>query len=331
MVCDFQPWLWHPLRWGNALEPFRCYPTETDNILNPAFSIQCLNLSVFVVRVVIFLMAFETIRLLQRQGSDALPANHNVQASEHQGWQERKNKGCPVASSTAQFEMNCLSHQCALSKKPSLLAISGLCSSLVRFTRSMRSSKFQDLFAQGLDTIAQSVDRRVVANLPQSCISWSKKQKIICQLMGHNLDFNEDHIDNITSMFNSDWSQSFQDEGSWVHWCAGCCADRSETIAKSREILRLLFQRHPDVPLLYRWKGWEEAQDYTGLGIIIHGFLQFLVTKCCNSNSVANVDKAVEMPDEDLADCSFAVKQEIRMTKTLAFLTGDSVLAPRPV
>ena len=219
--------------------------------------------------------------------------------------------------------MNCLSHQCALAKKPALLSINGLCSALVRFTRSMRSSKFQDLFNQGLDYISNCVNRKVVLEIPDACKQWQSMQSNVCRLMGHILDFNEDYIHRIVGMFNSNWAEDFQSEGEWVHWCAGCCTDRSETVAKSRELLRVLLQRHPDVPLLYRWKGWEPAQDYLGLGLAIHGFLPFLVRKCCTN--VAAEKKVLEL-DEDSADLSFALKQEVRMSKTLAFITSPTIL-----
>lgn len=269
--------------------------------------------------------AFEEVGLkLIVHVADALPTNKNVQAAEQIGWCKRSEDGCKQGASTLFFETNCLSHQACLAKKPGLLQIDNLCSAIVRFTRAMRSSKFQDLFDKGLTLIASRVDRRIVCELPPSAVEWGKTQKIYCEILGHTFNHDAETISSIVNFFNGDWTQSFETCGSFTHFCNGCCSSSSDCIARARELLRRMFQSFPPVPLLYRWKGWEVAQDYIGLGILLHRFLPYLITQCCNSNST-NTVSAMEQ-DEDSADLSFALKQEVRLAKTLAFVTSENAI-----
>ena len=250
-----------------------------------------------------------------------MPANHCVQAAEQQGWTQAASGGRANGRSTLQFEMNCLHHQASLAKKPSLLAIDGLCSSMVRFARAMRSSKFQDLFTNGLDEIAGKVNRRTVETLPATCVEWMTMNSRSLDLLS---DLSDEQKTMIVQMFNGCWSDSFEEERSWVHFCSGCCDSHDHTVTRARECLRILFETFPQVPLLYRWKGWEPCQSYVGIGVLLHGFLPYLVKRCCDPKNVDKVNSLLEQ-DEDHADFSYALRQEVRISKTLKFVTSDSI------
>ena len=315
--------------------------------------------------------AFKRIPLkLVIQVADALPANHCVQGCEQEGWSRRRDVHCENGLTTLQFEVgwgsvgfnfcyvllqccssvlcclfrtkvpkrvfvlsfvlsqvNCLHHQCSLAKKPGLLQIDNLCSSMVRFCNAMRSSKFQDLFRAGLQTISESMDRRVVQVLPDDCHSWNELHLTLCRLLPHSLSVEQRSL--LLEMFNSDWRQDYEESGSWTHFCVGCCSSDEDAKLKARECLRVLFEEFPQVPLLYRWKGWEAAQDYVAIGVLLHGFLKFLVRQCCSKSS--NRVVAPEELDEDNADLSFGLKQEVRIAKTLKFVTTSTIQAAQSI
>ena len=256
-----------------------------------------------------------------------MPANHCLQAAEHDGWKQLREEGCANAAGTMQIELHCLHHQASLSKKPSLLAIEGLCSSMVRFTRAMRSSKFQDLFCKGLDEIAVSVDRQVVPVLSKSCEKWKLRQSRICSLLSYDSMTNDD-FESLVNLFNGSWSESFEQTHSWVHYCNGCCVSKQHTAVRARELLRKLFENFPQIPLLYRWKGWEASQNYVGIGVMLHGFLSYLVKCCCDPKQAEQVGKLID-EDEDNAEFSYALRQEVRISKTLKFITGETLVVPR--
>ncbi|CAE7471490.1 unnamed protein product, partial [Symbiodinium microadriaticum] len=254
---------------------------------------------------------------------DALPANHVVQAAEHIEWHEKRLAGDRNAATTLQTELNCLHHQAALALKPGLLSIPNLCSAMVRMTRAMRATKFQSLFQEGLEKIAQNVDRRLVGVLPASVAALQDNHRSLLDILG--LDLKSEEKELILTMFNSSWDDDFAERGNgqWVHWCCGCCPNRLACIDRTREAVRLLFQAFPQVPLLYRWKGWGPVQNYVTRGIFIHNFLAFLIAGCYGKA----LDQITANLDEDSPDLSHAVKQEVRMGKTVAFITADSVKA----
>ncbi|CAE7719587.1 unnamed protein product, partial [Symbiodinium sp. CCMP2456] len=254
---------------------------------------------------------------------DALPANHVCQAAEHVRWHQRRNEGDINASTTLQTECNCLHHQTALALKPGLLSVDGLCSGMVRMTRAMRATKFQSLFQEGLDILAQSVERRVVQQLPSGIQQIQAKQQGLLGILGHELS--EDERKLILSTFNSSWDDEVETSGKWVHWCNGCCGTPQDCVSRSRECLRLLFEKFPQVPLLYRWKGWGPCQNYVTRGVFIHNMLAFLIRRCCSKHSQSAADQ--QAMDEDAPDLPLSLRQEIRMTKTLAFMTSGTIRA----
>ena len=252
---------------------------------------------------------------------DALPANHVCQAAEHVRWHERRTEGDTNASTTLQTECNCLHHQTALALKPGLLSVDGLCSGMVRMTRAMRATKFQCLYQEGLDILAESVERRVVQQLPSGIQGIQAKQQRLLGILGH--EFSETEQKLIASTFNSSWDDEVDAAGKWVHWCNGCCVTQQDCVNRSRECLRLLFEKFPDVPLLYRWKGWGPCQNYTTRGVFIHNFIGFLIRRCCSKHSQSAADQ--QAMDEDSPDLPLSLRQEIRMTKTLAFMTSGTI------
>ncbi|CAE7490171.1 unnamed protein product, partial [Symbiodinium necroappetens] len=254
---------------------------------------------------------------------DALPANHVCQAAEHVRWHQRRTEGDINASTTLQTECNCLHHQAALALKPGLLSVEGLCSGMVRMTRAMRATKFQCLYQEGLDILAESVERRVVQQLPSGIQGIQAKQQRLLGILGHELLEDEQKL--ILSTFNSSWDDEVGADGKWVHWCNGCCVSQQDCVNRSRECLRLLFQQFPQVPLLYRWKGWGPCQNYCTRGVFVHNFVAFLIRRCCSKHSQSAVDQ--QAMDEDSPDLPLSLRQEIRMTKTLAFMTSGTIRA----
>ena len=214
-------------------------------------------------------------------------------------------------------------HQAALALKPGLLSVPGLCSGMVRMTRAMRATKFQALFSEGLDALSLSVDRRVVESLPHVVQLVQARQRYLMEILSQDLSQQDREF--LLATFNGCWEDAVDSNGKWVHWCAGCCPNKDSCVERCREGLRLLFEKFPDVPLLYRWKGWAQCQRYTTRGVFVHNFMSFLIKRCCSKQSQSVVEQLAL--DEDSADLSFSLRQEIRMSKTLAFMTSESIRA----
>ena len=156
------------------------------------------------------------------------------------------------------LETDCMHHQASLARKPNILALEGLASTLVRFGRTMRATKFQQGIVDAIQSLAERMDRKVVSEMPRSSEQWLASQRTLFDLAGGGA-FAEDEKQLIVTMFNGHW-QSAREEwqsGSWVHWCNGCCPDLATSKLRALQALKYLFLRFPSEPLLYRWKHWE--------------------------------------------------------------------------
>ena len=254
--------------------------------------------------------------------SDALPTNHLVQALSLQDWRQKASCGDFNAATTMHIMFTCAHHAACLAKKPGLLSVPNLCSNMVRLTRAIKSSKFQDNFIASLDFVADSADRRIVSELPHHVKRWWNENSGIVRLCLQGLS--EDNQETILSVFNDPWC--FRPDA-WrssrvVHWCAaGCCPSPAEARKKIREALRLLLEQYPSIPLLYRWKHWEPALNWAIRGTLCNGVLQLALSMCTDQNSMSKVADL----DPDSPDLSFALKQEVRLSKSVSFITSDMI------
>ena len=268
-------------------------------------------------------------------GGDNLPANHVCQAEELRDWGRMAAKGDSNAQTTLHVQWNCLHHSACLAKKPGLLSVGNLCSTLVRMARAMRSTKFQETFKNNVDLLAQNMVRRVVPELPSFVNDWLAEYNTFRDLVfsiGGAMSADGKKL--CGQMFNDPWfmgemnSPSCMDNGTWVHWCPpGCCASESDAYKRGREALRELLEVFCDVPLLYRWKHWEPCLGYVLRGTLIYTFLLFALSRTAsqtNQNKL-NQDQIQDL-DEDSPDLSFAMKQEVRLSKTISAISAESFL-----
>lgn len=266
--------------------------------------------------------ACRTIRHIFR-GGVSLPANHLCQATELQAWQQLCNHGDVNARTTCHMTFNCLHHGACLAKKPGLLGIGSLCSTLVRMARAMRSTKFQERFNASLDYLASRVVRQEVPVLPSFVSGWKNTYSSVCNLILRGMSEEGKRL--CLEMFNEPWFPARESESaSWTHYCApGCCSDQQDCVVRAREALRELLQVFPDIPLLYRWKHWEPCLHYAMRGTMIYRFLPVALAR--SANSKLEEAQVAEM-DEDSPDLSFSLKQEVRLSKTISVFRSDSIV-----
>ena len=256
-----------------------------------------------------------------------MPANHCCQAMELQEWGNLMQKGDQNAATTFHLPFSCLHHASCLAKKPGLLGIEGLCSTLVRLARAMKSSKFQSVFDDNVQYLASRMCRREVPSLPSVIGDWLEERQTFRNMVFSGLR-EEDHK-LCMQIFNDIWINGnerslFRKGGTWTHWCPpGCCASELESRSRGKQALRVLLQIFPDIPLLYRWKGWEPCLFYCIRGCVVHGFLQFALTHSANVDTV----NKLESLDEDSPDMSFSLKQEVRLSKAIKVFNSESIYA----
>jgi len=96
---------------------------------------------------------------------DSLQANMTVLGAEQHAWEQKRQAGDRLASTTAEINIPCFQHQCCLAKKPGILAVEGLASGLVRMAHCMRASTFSQRFEKFRSHLEGRVERRCVPSL----------------------------------------------------------------------------------------------------------------------------------------------------------------------
>ena len=155
-----------------------------------------------------------------------------------------------------------LALEAALARRPNILCIDGLASSMVRFSRVMRATKFQQSMLAGISTLVDKMERRVVAELPSSVQEWQDSQHTLFDLAG-GAALPEAQQALILEMFNGHWESARLQwyDGKGTHWCAGCCSSDVDCKQRAKQAMQYLFMAFPSEPLLYRWKHWEPCLE----------------------------------------------------------------------
>jgi hypothetical protein len=105
--------------------------------------------------------------------------------------------------------------------------------------------------------------RLSVVSMPAASNIWLPKNKQ--KLLLCCADLNAEETEELLSFFNSDF-----DESEWAHWCVNGCCDDMSFGPRSQKCMSIAFGRYPDVPLLYRWKHFENALSFNLRGVLLH-------------------------------------------------------------
>ena len=184
-----------------------------------------------------------------------------------------------------------------------------------------KTSLFQQRLQNALAVFTQRAQRICVGTLPQTTRDAMRNNERKLSLF--STDLSEDQRELILHLLNSDWSIPIE-EG-LVHFCAaGCCSDDAEFRRRMATALQAAMGGFFDTPLLYRWKYFDPAAEFTARGLAIHAMLR-TVWRWCRSDS-ADVVENLAAQDEDDADLNPAQRQQVRMNKVQIML--DDAAAP---
>ena len=244
-------------------------------------------------------------------------------AAEQKSWLQQSAANDPVAKKVVQIDVFCAHHQASLARKPSILAMDGLATALVRMTHSQHTTKFQNRLEIFMDRVAGNVERRVVGQIPASVANFSRINAKTLSLCTTGWTAKEQEL--VLSTFNGDWSEPM-DGFSIMHWCTPtCCQTNGECIDKVKACLELLLP----VPLLYRWKHFEPCLEYAFRGLAIHQIMSqaFAFVLSTGGDLEAVEDLPDNVLDADEADLDPGFRQRVRMNKTWKFFSASDCLA----
>ncbi len=251
-----------------------------------------------------------------RRTLDSLSANKSLAALEQFEWEQRRDADDILASKVASIYFWCVHHQACLAKKPALLGIPGLCSSLVRQCHTFRSSTFRQDFYNAVTAFIRTVPRVEVLEIPEEG-GWRARNREILDLCSADLGANEK--EKILEMFNNDWVSN-----EVKHFCLpGCCSSRKHFHERFKQAAILAWGIFPDVPLLYRWKGFEEACSYTMRGIAMHRCLARIYKQVYDKKNAKTYEEILswDQGERDGAEeLSPSERQQLRMVKTICML-----------
>ena len=200
---------------------------------------------------------------------------------------------------------------------------------LVRMAHASRSTLFRQRLDAAIDSVAKSVARHQVVDLPLKVLrakaANAHKLQTCCS------GISDDNRQLILDVLNDDWNVSLKERGGRLnHFCfPGCCANDKMCQDKTRTALKMSIGSFFDVPLLYRWKHFDPATEFVFRNILIHRLLEFIWEATMSSVLDDTSFELSSFMDADSADLSPAVKQKIRMGKVWHMLTEENMLATR--
>ena len=197
-----------------------------------------------------------------------------------------------------------------------------------------RATQFRQKLDKVLNSLAQQAQRQVVASLPPSMGDLRRRHAHMLNLVSGGLD--EDQQELVLQMLNTDWRETLEPGDRLHHVCEpGCCSSESSFHLRMKQVLQLLFSHLFSAPLLYRWKGFDEACAYVARGMVIRKLLRTIWTLSCKADRAGHSDAFAEQAqaqqlDEDHADACPSIKQQIRVSKVMQLLAEDDATDPCP-
>ena len=191
-----------------------------------------------------------------------------------------------------------LVHQIALIRKPVVLSIPRLWSTLVRLSHLFEVVSFRKAFARALASVITSSFTYIPIseNLPQAA-EWESVRKRLQANFRCKSKCRMRNLEALLAFVNGDPASDCV-----FHYCIQtppgeepCCTGREHALAKCLRHLVPFLARGFPVPLLYRFKHYDEAVSYMTFGLTMHSLLTRTM------NSMQHLGSAT-VPKQDFID-----------------------------
>lgn len=156
--------------------------------------------------------------------------------------------------------LSCAAHSVVLSMKPTFECLDNLPTMLVRLGHLMESARTSCRFDEELQKeVEASFVYKQVYRLPAECDEWRRGAVRVLETSRSARNLSAADEEQILSIANGDWNSE-----ELTHYCVrGSCAAgcQGETSSKASFVacMKLAVAGRMTVPLLYRWKGFEQA------------------------------------------------------------------------
>ena len=172
------------------------------------------------------------------------------------------------------LRIRCTVHQLGLIRKPAVLFIPRLWSTVVRLSHLFEGLTFRKSFAKALaKVIANSFVYLQVHELPDQSRTWKLLSDDLRASFRCRSKIRRENFDQMLDFLNGDL-----DSESVIHYCVDspdgcCCSNEAEALAKCLQLAVRFFARGYPPPLLYRFKHFDEAVSFVTAGTCIHKLL----------------------------------------------------------
>ena len=210
---------------------------------------------------------------------DALPANDASFRREAQ-LLSSSNKRNHLA-----LRLKCGIHQIALVRKVAVLMVPKFWSTVVRMSHLFEVFSFRRSFAYTLASIlCKSFVYIPVSTMPPGSSSWKAAASVIEKSFTSNSVLRRKKAASCLQFLNGNLNSD-----TVVHYCVGdCCGSQEESLTKCLQMVVPFLSRGFPVPLLYRFKHYQEAASYITFGTRVHNLLPRCLINMNLSKDVAS-------------------------------------------
>jgi hypothetical protein len=173
------------------------------------------------------------------------------------------------------FQIKCGIHQLSLIRKPVVLMVPKLWSTVVRLSHLYESLAFRKKFARTLAGIlCKSFTYLEITQLPATAVEWQAVHKYLLESFRTQSKLRRKNFESLVEFFNGDYSSDCI-----FHFCTPkrdgtpCCPGPTESLTKALQLMVPFFARGYPVPLLYRFKHYDEAITFIATGCAMHKLL----------------------------------------------------------
>eukprot|EP00438_Fugacium_kawagutii_P030579 Skav232834 [mRNA] locus=scaffold2600:228035:233309:- [translate_table: standard] len=172
------------------------------------------------------------------------------------------------------IRLRCYIHQTCLIRRPAVLAVPRLWTTIVRLSHLFEVLSFRKKIAQALATVVcNSFTYIPVRKMPPESSAWRAQSNQLEQSYNPTGKRRKEHAKEILTFLNGNYESD-----AVFHYCLHntdppCCSSYEESLNKALAKIIPFFAKGCPVPLLYRFKFYSDASGFITMGVVLHRLL----------------------------------------------------------
>ena len=202
------------------------------------------------------------------------------------------------------IRFRCAIHQICLIRKPVVLSVPKLWSTVVRLSHLFETMSFRKSLARALTNyVSKNFVYLQVTKLPEESCQWQKTHQRLRASVQCSSKLLKKTFHACLDFLNGDLSSDCV-----FHYCIQkqdgkpCCNGYADSLMKCLKLIIPSLSRGYPVPLLYRFKHYDEAISYIVFGTTLHGLLAKALGAMDFGKDAACKDQQSDLVDKLLAD-----------------------------